>query len=168
MIRTLFTLVGTLFWFVQPVAAASPSALLVQLQGEWRSDGSAFGGAAESEMVWAPALNGKFYRLDYRVAVTRDDGAAFTFEGVAHYQLGEGDVLSAYWADNSGDLHPIRAERDGDALIAHWGLEGAKQGRTRYELLSSGEIDVTDWIRTEDGWRQFNHNRFFRAARKVD
>ena len=115
-------------------------------------------------MRWAPALNGKFFRLDYSVAVTREDGAAFTFEGVAHYQLGEGAELSAYWADNSGDLHPIRAERDGDALIAHWGVEGAKQGRTRYELLPSGEIEVTDWIRTGDEWRQFNQNRFARQA----
>ncbi|WP_428407163.1 hypothetical protein [Hyphococcus sp.] len=168
MTRTLFTLIGTLSCLLQPAAAASPSALLAQLEGEWRSDGPAFGGAAESAMVWAQALKDKFYRLDYRVAVTREDGASFTFEGVAHYQLGEGETLSAYWADNSGDLHPIRAERDGDALVALWGVEGAKQGRTRYQLLPSGEIEVTDWIKTKDGWRQFNQNRFMRIVEKSD
>ncbi len=168
MIRTLFILVGTFIGLVQPALSAGPAELLAQLEGEWRSDGPAFGGAAQSVMIWAPALDGEFTRLEYRVSVTRDDSAAFVFEGVAHYQHGDGDALSAYWADNSGDLHPIRAERDGDALVAHWGVEGAKQGRTRYELLPTGEVEVTDWIRTKDGWRQFNRNRFSRAADKAD
>ncbi len=164
MIRMLSFLIGTMFWLFQPAAAESTSALLAQFKGEWRSDGSAFGGAAESEMIWAPALNGKFFRLDYRVAVTRDDGAAFTFEGVAHYRLANDETLTAYWADNSGDLHPIRAEREGDALLSHWGVEGGKQGRTRYALLPTGEIEVTDWIKTTDGWRQFNQNQFTKQA----
>lgn len=164
MIRAFAVFLGVVFLLWAPARAEDLAGLLEQFEGEWISDGPAFGGAAESIMIWAPALNDKFYRLDYSVAVTRDDGAAFTFEGVAHYQLGEGETLSAYWADNSGDLHPIRAERDGDALVAHWGVDGAKQGRTRYELVSSGEIDVTDWIRTKDGWRQFNSNRFVKLA----
>lgn len=164
MVRIVIIFLSVIFVAMSPARGADASVLLQQFEGRWTSDGPAFGGAAHSVMRWAPALNGKFFRLDYSVAVTREDGAAFTFEGVAHYQLGEGAELSAYWADNSGDLHPIRAERDGDALIAHWGVEGAKQGRTRYELLPSGEIEVTDWIRTGDEWRQFNQNRFARQA----
>ncbi|WP_375201895.1 hypothetical protein [Hyphococcus sp.] len=164
MVRTVLTIIVTLFCLTQSAAAGSPSVLLKQFEGRWTSDGPAFGGAAQSVMIWAPTLKDKFFRLDYSVAVTRDDGASFTFEGVAHYRLGEGETLSAYWADNSGDLHPIRAERDGDALVAHWGVEGAKQGRTRYELLSSARMQVTDWIKTEDGWRQFNQNQFNKAA----
>lgn len=147
-----------------PLRAEEATALIDKFEGRWTSDGPAFGGAAQSVMIWAPTLKDKFFRLDYSVAVTRDDGASFTFEGVAHYRFGEGETLSAYWADNSGDLHPIRAERDGDALIAHWGVDGAKQGRTRYELLSSARMQVIDWIKTEDGWRQFNQNQFNKAA----
>lgn len=165
MARIVIIFLSVNFVAMSPARSADASVLLQQLEGRWTSDGPAFGGAAHSVMSWAPALNGKFFRLDYSVAVTREDGVSFTFEGVAHYQLGEGETLSAYWADNSGDLHPIRAERQGDALIAHWGVEGAKQGRTRYELLPSGEVEVTDWIRTGDEWRQFNQNRFLRAPK---
>ena len=147
-----------------PARAEEAAALLEKFEGSWISDGPAFGGAAQSVMTWAPTLGGEFFRLDYSVAVMREDGAAFTFQGIAYYRHGEGETLAAYWADNSGDLHPIRAMRDGDALVAHWGVAGAKQGRTRYELLSSGEIDVTDWIRTGEDWRQFNRNRFVKQT----
>lgn len=164
MIRSFVLFISALCMMGAPAHGEEVEALLQQFEGRWTSGGPAFGGAADSSMTWAPALNGKFFQLDYSVAVTREDGAAFTFEGVAHYRLGSGAALQAYWADNSGDLHPIRAEREGDALIAHWGVEGAKQGRTRYELLQSGEVEVTDWIRTKDGWRQFNRNRFMKET----
>ncbi|GJL91154.1 hypothetical protein [Hyphococcus sp.] len=164
MARLILALAGILLFSLQAARAEGPSGLLAQFEGHWMSEGPAFGGAAKSEMIWTPALNGKFFRLEYRVAVTRDDGAAFTFEGIAHYRLANDEPLTAYWADNSGDLHPIRAEREGDALVAHWGVEGAKQGRTRYELLPAGEIEVTDWIKTADGWRQFNQNQFAKQA----
>ena len=134
------------------------------LQGEWRSSGPAFGAPATSRMIWAPALDGKYYRLDYRIEIQPDQGTASRFQGIAYYRdTGENEV-DAFWADNSGDLHPISAERDGDALIAHWGVVGAKQGRTRYEFLASGNIEVTDWIKTAEGWRQFNQNVFARAV----
>jgi len=93
--------------------------------------------------------------------MARESGPA-VFEGVGYYQLGDGETLQAFWSDNSGDLHPIRAEREGEALISHWGVEGGKQGRTRYELLLSGDLQVTDWIRTSEGWRQFNQSTFTR------
>lgn len=164
MIRACAGFLGIFFLLCSPVRAGDFAGLLDRFEGEWTSNGPAFGGEAASTMIWAPTLNTKFFRLDYSVAVTREDGAGFAFKGIAHYQLGDEESLSAYWADNSGDLHPIHAERDGDALVAHWGVDGAKQGRTRYELLPSGEIDVTDWIRTTEGWRQFNRNRFVKRA----
>ncbi len=131
--------------------------------GEWRSDGSAFGVPASSRMVWTPALDGKYVRLDYGIEMQPAQGAASTFQGVAYYRDAGGSNYKAFWADNSGDLHPISAQRDGDALVAHWGAEGSKQGRTRYQLSAPGKLEVTDWIKTADGWRQFNHNVFERA-----
>ena len=78
------------------------------------------------------------------------EGAVSIFQGVAYYRDTGDDVVKAFWADNSSDLHPIVAERDHNALIANWGVEGGKQGRTRYEVLSSGEFEVTDWIKAAD------------------
>lgn len=143
-------------------AAAEEPPFPERFIGVWTSNGDAFGGPARSMMVWAPAFEGKFTRLEYRIEMQRGEETP-VFEGVAYYRTADGPEWRAFWADNSGDLHPIRAERDGEALIAHWGREGGKQGRTRYELTPAGEIVVTDWIRTAEGWRQFNQNTFIKV-----
>lgn len=134
------------------------------LHGEWRSNEPAFGAPATSWMNWAPTLDGKYFRLDYRIEIQPQDGVASTFQGVAYYRTTDGDVYQAFWADNSGDFHPITANRAGNALIAHWGVDGGKQGRTRYEFSAAGNVKVTDWIKTQDGWKQFNHNIFERSV----
>lgn len=131
--------------------------------GEWRSNGPAFGAPASSRMAWTPTLDGKYFRLDYRIEMQASGSAVSVFQGIAYYRDTGDDVVKGFWADNSGDLHPISAERVNNTLIAQWGIGGDKQGRTRYELSSSGEFEVTDWIKTADGWRQFNHNVFVRA-----
>jgi len=139
--------------------------ILERLLGQWTSDGNAFGGPAKSVMVWEQTLGGAYVRLTYKIDMAREAGETSTFEGVAYYRVGqEGEDILAFWADNTGDLHPIKATRDGDALVAHWGAPGAKQGRTRYEILPKDEVAVTDWIKTAEGWRKFNQNTFARVA----
>lgn len=157
MLRILF---GICAWFLVSISAgADEQPFLDRFIGAWTSNGDAFGGPAQSMMIWAPAFDGKFTRLEYRIEMQRGEKTP-VFEGVAYYQAADGPEWRAFWADNSGDLHPIRAERDGDALVAHWGVSGGKEGRTRYELTAAGEIIVTDWIKTAEGWRQFNRNMF--------
>lgn len=162
MIRLILSLcVSILLTF--SAAAETPSALLERFVGEWRSDGPALGAEAVSTMRWSPALGGKFMRLDYRIDMNRD-GKSSVFEGVGYYQLGEGETIRGNWADNFGDMDPISAARDGDALVSIWGAEGGKQGRTRYELLPSGDMQVTDWVKNDSDWRQFNQNIFARTS----
>ena len=144
-------------------AAETPSALLEQFVGEWRSDGPALGAEAVSTMTWSQALGGKFMRLDYRIDMNRD-GKSSVFEGVGYYQLGDGETIRGNWADNFGDMDPISATREGDALVSIWGVDGGKQGRTRYELLPSGEMQVTDWVINDGDWRQFNQNTYQRIS----
>lgn len=153
----------SIFLNLSPAFAQQPDAaqLLEDFKGEWTSTDPAFGAPAQSAMRWSSALGEKFSRLNYRIEM--NEGAS-VFEGVAYYRKAPGEKLTAFWADNSGDLHPITAVRDGQALVAHWGVEGEKQGRTRYELVSVDEIEVTDWIKTDEGWRQFNHNVFRRQG----
>lgn len=166
--RTLSTVVCALLVFFLSSAHAEengPLALLDAFEGEWRSSDPAFGAPAQTAMQWSRTLDGKFMRLDYRIDMRSSGDNAATFEGVAFYRLESGDELRAFWADNSGDLHPIRAERRDDGIQVEWGVEGAKQGRTLYDLVAPDTIEVTDWIRTEDGWRQFNHNSFTRTPK---
>lgn len=142
-------------------AAADERLLLEQFVGAWSSNGDAFGGPAQTAMTWTPVLSGKFIRLDYRIEMPRGAETA-VFEGAAYYKP-EGDGRwSAFWADSSGELHPVSAARDGDAIVSHWGVEDVKYGRTRYELLPNGEMEVTDWIQRDQDWRQFNQNTFTR------
>ena len=148
--------------FILPVQAQVPTKRFSVFDGEWISSDGAFGVPAQSTMKWSAALDGKFSHLNYRIEMQTGDAATTLFEGFAYYQLTEPNQLRAFWADNSGDLHPITAEWDGDALLSNWGVDGKKQGRTRYELISSDEMAVTDWIKTEEGWRQFNHGVFQR------
>lgn len=157
---------AALIWalFAPFAAAAEPDVkplIIERFLGEWRSDGPAFGAPAETRMVWTRALGGRFYRLDYRIEMRREAETS-VFEGAAYYRAAGAGGAEGYWADNSGALHPIRAEEDGDALVSHWGVEGEKYGRTRYELSPSGEMQVTDWIMSAQGWRQFNQNTFER------
>lgn len=143
-----------------PARADSAAALLDRLEGDWVAAGEAFGAPADSQMRWTPTLGGKFMRLEYRIEMRPAGKEPSVFEGVAFYDRVDGE--RAFWADNSGDLHPIRAETDGAALIAHWGVAGAKQGRTRYEATVEGKVAVTDWLLTKEGWRRFNATTFER------
>jgi hypothetical protein len=131
------------------------------LEGEWSAEGKAFGADAKSRMEWTPALDGKFFRVDYRIEMTRDGGAQ-VFEGVGHYQPQGESGARGFWADNSGDLHPITAIVSDDVIISHWGVAGGKQGRTEYRLKDGGVL-VTDWILTPEGWKQFNQAAFKKA-----
>ncbi len=163
--RAMFAALTILTLLAAPAEAGKDAerSIFELFHGKWQSNGPAFGAPAQSRMAWAPTLDGKYFRLDYRIEMQASEGPVSVFQGVAYYRDTGDDVVNAFWADNSGDLHPIAAERDHNALIAHWGVEGAKQGRTRYELLSTGEFEVTDWIKTADGWRRFNHTIFVRA-----
>lgn len=147
-------------------AADEPSALVDRFSGHWVSEGDAFGAPARTVMVWESALNGKFARLTYRIEMHPKPDTTSVFEGTAFYQLARGeatasiDEIKGYWADTNGSLHSITATRDVDALVSYWGSEGSEEGRTRYELRSENEMQVTDWVKTPDGLRQFNQSTF--------
>lgn len=165
-LKTLFSIALVFCFAATRVTLADAESLLSQFVGEWRSDGAAFGAPAESFMTWKPTLDGQFIRLDYKIQMTRESGETQVFEGIAFYKSGDGKVIRAFWADNSGDLHPIVADREGNAIVSLWGIEGGKQGRTRYELLTPNTIEVTDWLKTSDGWRQFNNNVFIKLGKR--
>lgn len=160
--RRFIVCLSSLFLVTTSVLAEAKKAdeQLEAFVGVWVSSGPAFGAPAKSTMRWVPDLNGNFLRLNYRIEMQSSDAPMAVFEGVAYYKNSTDGKLRAFWADNSGDLHPITADWDGDALVSDWGVAGKKQGRTRYQLIRYDEMAVTDWIKTDEGWRQFNHNVF--------
>ncbi len=151
------------FLFAAPMAIAEDESMLLKFEGEWRSEGVAFGAPTKGWMTWRLTLDDQFVRLDYKIQWQSKSDVTQVFQGVAYYKVGGGDKFDAFWADSIGDLHPISAEREGDALIAYWGVDGGKQGRTRYELLAPGKMEVTDWLKSPEEWREFNRNVFTRV-----
>lgn len=154
---------ATLMLVVMPPAFAEEASIVETFIGDWVSEGDAFGGPASSTMVWSSALEGAFTRLDYRIEMNPEAPNPSVFAGVAYYKKVDEGAYKAYWADSNGDLHPVIAVHDDDALLVDWGVAGAKQGRTRYELVADDKMRVTDWLLTDDGWRQFNQNDFMRS-----
>jgi len=132
------------------------------LEGEWHSDGTAFGRPAKLTMSWEPALDQEFFHIRYRI---EPKGAASRiFEGVGFYRpLGNGQHEGT-WFDSGGEMHHIAASDDGMALTSFWGVPGEKYGRTVYRMLESGALEVVDAIETKDGaWKEFSRNLFERA-----
>lgn len=140
--------------FINPAAAQNEQSIFEKFAGTWLATGNSFGEQAKSSMIWSETLDGKYYRIDYQITV--NDSGANSFTGIGHYRLSDGTNFDGYWADNSGDLHPLAAQAKTDRLTSIWGKAGAKQGRTEYLLLPDGHIQVTDWLLTKTGWREFN------------
>jgi len=118
-------------------------------------------------MVWNDTvLSGKFFRLEYRINRPASGGPQTIFSGLAYYQKSTNKQFQAFWADTNGNLHPVSATIKGQALISEWGTADSEQGRTRYQLKGHNVLEVTDWVKTQDGMRQFNHTVFSRSANK--
>ena len=144
------------------VGSENDQARLADFAGDWESNGITFGQAAHSILRWHPALNGKFMHVEYEIKSADNLDAQPIFKGLGFYQMSGKTSLKAFWADSSGDLHPITARIKGRTLVSTWGVAGGKLGRTHYKLNRAGQMEVTDWLLHEDGWKQFNHNIFSR------
>lgn len=149
---------------ISSAAAADPTSLLSSFVGRWQAEGEAFGAPSSSTMVWTDtAMGGKFFQLDYQINRTTDEGLLPIFAGRAHYRKSTDQQLQAFWIDTNGNLHPVSAIIEGSALVAHWGTVATEQGRTHYQLNEQDILEVTDWVKSSDGWRQFNHTLFTRT-----
>ncbi len=143
-----------------PMAPAAAQSLFQKFDGTWTAVGSSFGKNTRSTMTWSETLNRKFYRVDYSISMPEITPNRFI--GIGHYRISKSARIEGYWADNSGDLHPLKASREPDRLVTIWGKAGSKMGRTEYRLLADDQMQVTDWLLTDKGWREFNNTLFRR------
>lgn len=160
MILRLMMILSAALMFINPALAQTEQSLFEKFEGTWRASGNSFGQQAQSKMVWSRTLDGKFYRIDYSIRF--DDSGNSGFIGIGHYKLAAEPKVEGYWADNSGDLHPLKGATDPDRLLTIWGKAGSKMGRTEYRLLPNGRMQVTDWQLTDEGWQAFNKAVFQR------
>jgi len=143
-----------------PAHANDQQNMFDRVEGVWTASGNSFGPDVKSEMIWSKTLDGQFYKIDYRIII--DPATDKTFTGIGHYLDTDSNTTAGYWADNSGDLHPLSVTIDQTAIISIWGVAGGKLGRTEYRLVDDGQMLVTDWLLTKEGWREFNKASFVR------
>ena len=151
-----------------PVAAeenSSPAGQQTQLMekfaGRWEAAGTSFGLPSKTTMTWTTDLADKFYRIEFRIDMNRNDKTE-TFLGHGYYRKGSTD---GFWADTGGALHPMVTSYSANELKTIWGKAGGQQGRSYYKLQEDGRVEVTDWILGESGWREFNRTLFQKAQK---
>jgi len=122
------------------------------LLGQWEASCEFFGSPANCAQTWRPGLHDDLLVMEYRV-LAPDDGRQVFAGNLFLKQLD--DHLGGYWVDSIGSMHDVHALWNESALESHWGSPATEQGRSRYRLSERGELQVTDWVLTDDGWREF-------------
>jgi len=129
---------------------------LNSLQGEWHGEGKAFGGAALMQIKWEWVLNNKFLRLTMRNEISAPNRPKQIFEGKAYYRENGVDKYAAHWFDSRGVTFPIKAQLEGNTLIASWGSPETEEGRSTYQLINNTTMEVVDSVKQKDGtFREF-------------
>jgi hypothetical protein len=148
-----------LSWTIIIGAQSAPDSPLNRFQGSWEGPGKAFGMDARLRMKWEWVLGNKFVRLNIINEMRNASGKSQVFEGHAYYApavKGDGSGFEARWFDSRGVSFPIKANMEGDALVALWGTPEQEQGRSTYRLIEPGKLEVVDSVKQKDGtWREF-------------
>ena len=158
-IAAVLTLSAGNAWACEP----SDLPLYAAFEGEWLSDGNAFGQPAASRMNWSMTMDSCFWQVDYEIDTNPGTDAANTFMGRGVHIAENGDVTGS-WIDNQAVIHRLRGTISDTELLVYWGEPEARLGRSRYTAMEDGSIQVTDWILAFEGWQQFNDNRFERVG----
>jgi hypothetical protein len=138
-----------------------PSDFLDRLIGSWSGRGQVYGMDARLQMKWEWILGNQFARVTFRNEMTNQSGGTQVFEAHAYYKpVGKG-YYQGSWFDSQGDVHPIKADVEGETLSVLWGISVAKCGHTAYHFLDGGKVEVIDSIRLKnDGWKEISRSIF--------
>ena len=153
-----------LLLFVAPIfASAQEDNFLKRLQGDWAGDGTAFGGTARLQIKWEWVLDNKFLRLHLKSEMSAADGVKRSFEGQAYYRSAGVDKYGAHWFDSRGVTFPIKAQLDGNTLVAWWGSAETEEGKSTYQLIDETTLEVVDAVKQKDGrYREFGRAKLRR------
>ena len=149
-------LFALIFLFPYTPARSETESFLNRLQGSWQGEGKAFQMTARLQMKWEWVLGDKFLRLTLRNTMRGPNGQTQVFEGHAYYRSSGESTYEGKWFDSRGESFPIKAQAEGDALIALWGTPEQEQGKSIYRIIESGKMEVVDSVRQKDGaWKEF-------------
>lgn len=149
-------------------SAVAPSSLAAQtvapvfdrLAGQWQGEGTLMGRSAEFAMTWTP--HGELASLVFSNAFPDSTGALTpVLDAVAAYRTAA-ETPQAVWLDSRGVRIEIEwRATDDSTLVADWAAP-KESGRTTYRVIGPDAVEVTDEVRTDDGWRTFATARYRR------
>lgn len=156
-------IITVLFFCCFFVSNAQTVNFLEKLKGNWQAKGNSLGLQADINMIWVSALGGRYTQIQYKIVMHGKEGKDQLFEGTAYYKPAGENKYIATWFDSGGDMHPITATSDENALTSLWGTPETKLGKTIYKLLDNNTVEITDFIQKKDGsWQQFGKNTLSR------
>lgn len=148
-----------LLLFSSGYAQSTTEPLTNRFSGSWHGEGKAFGMTARLDMKWEQVLGNRFVRLSLRNEMQRANGQKQVFEGHAYYQpvgAATDGKYEARWFDSRGVSFHIKAQTEGDTLVAFWGSPETEQGKSVYQVIGPDKMEVIDSVRQKDGtWREF-------------
>lgn len=140
--------------------------VVAALLGDWRGTGVVNGQDSTIAMTWERAVGDAFVRLRFRNEMAAGNGRpAVVFEGHGYYRLARADGGAGTWFDSRGYMLPVRVTLDAQAFTSEWGGPTTEQGRTTYRLVEADVLEVTDFVRVNDGsYREFGRSRLRRQT----
>lgn len=141
--------------------AQTTATVFDRLGGEWQGEGTLMGRSAQFAMTWTP--HGELATLAFSNAFPDSTGALTpVLEAVAAYRT-VSETPEAVWLDSRGVRIDIDWQATDDStLVADWSSPN-ESGRTTYRVVGPDAVEVTDEVRTEEGWRTFATARYERG-----
>ena len=134
------------------------------LHGDWQGSGTTSGMESSIKFTWKSGFDSRFTILQLHNRMTSDEGDVFEFAGIAYYQAADEHSLSGVWIDSQGDILELNATLEQQRLVAIWGRESTKMGRSIYKLRPDGKLEAINFIRDEQGeWQQFSRALLIRT-----
>lgn len=142
------------------LAAQAAAPVFDRLAGQWQGEGTLMGRSAEFAMTWT--THGELATLAFSNAFSDSTGALTpVLDAVAAYRT-VSETPEAVWLDSRGVRIEIEWRATGDStLVADWSAPN-ESGRTTYRMVGLDAVEVTDEVRTDDGWRTFATARYRR------
>jgi len=140
--------------------------VVTALLGDWRGTGVVNGQPSTIAMTWDRAVGEAFVRLRFRNEMAAGGGRpAAVFEGHGYYHVARADGGPGTWFDSRGYMLPVRVTLDAQVFTSDWGGPTTEQGRTTYRLVEMDVLEVTDFVRVDDGsYREFGRSRLTRQT----
>lgn len=152
---------AALFFAPTLLTAQTTATVFDRLVGDWRGEGMLMGQPAQFTMSWT--RHGGLAVLTFSNAVADSAGRVTpVLEAAAVYRTAYA-APEAVWLDSRGVRVEIEWAATDSTLVADWSAP-TEAGRTTYRVVADDAIEVTDEVRTDEGWRTFGTARYRRGS----